>query len=502
MNNLFNALPSIADLQIETKEWLACLKIILSTDNKTPAEFQTALEKESYADLKNHLSKEHLLAVIEYLDAWQKMVPLVMTWYSILGMAWYRTTGRDLEADDLVSLIIEFLPDEIEQLESLRDKFDIACQINQMNDVGCIMMQFHLAVCAKILFIKNKPAEVSMEYTEKIQLVANTIREESAYNQLCFVCIQYENHLKQKMASQIDQLHYHGHKLNRNKEKNTPDNILTEIQQGACGLLVDDKETIYLLHKYLLVSNIKKTLFQQKKLAAQCLIEFEKKFHLYIDIQQENKEFFRIKWRLGNRYFNALDIKSMFIFHSVEQKFIGVADSMSNSLNTDDEKKLAELHSTFDDYEKHLETKIKATLENAFYYKKGGLYENTVFGEIINDIQINAESILFFNKEILLLINKYLIILDMKHSLFRKNIVEFSAKFSHHFPYLNQKIAASETEKSSIGNIFYLSRFSYLFPFRSEETVEAERQFVETGDLVIGGVNNKCFNHNQKNAKD
>lgn len=480
MDELFSSilsLPALPKNELERNKWLSLLS---NLENKTYYHFLTFISSAPY-QISPLLSSSSLDQLKAYLLHWEFTADAALNWYENIEKTWFQLIKKPICADDFILVILELLPNDLKLLAKLQQHLDEAMSIDCVSKRGCALAQLNVGICAKIMDLS---AKYQQEAAQEVKSVAEELQKQFQISKLELTCSHYADELSDKLQKIFDELNYYQPNCDVKDERKVFTKIIHDIEVGECSLLVDSELTLDLLERYLLINDIKNSMKNPYLLASEKMVEFSAKFNLYRLLQKRS--------RSQEVASNPPDSKVYYLFPStsVEQQFIKIANLLTEdveiSQQTLNEEKIAELNVACQDYKKDLETNIKSILDNQFLFKKGiTIRENSLlFEELITDMQINKQALLYNNSKLIPLIEKFLIMTDMQHTLTNSThkITErlhiFTVKYSHQKPLLEKSVNAL-----SYGNFNYyfnLNKFYGLFPHFPQE-----QQFLKLAENAI-----------------
>jgi hypothetical protein len=472
------ALQSLPKLNVQLEEWVLCLPIITALKKKNGDEFQKALEKIKNQSIKKALPASTVLAISNYLDAWEKSAAAFVAWYNIFAMEWYRVTRKDMGAESLVPFLIECMPNDLDMILSLQERLSIAAQID-IHKEGCIITQLSLAAYAALI----PPGELEDKNTANIKLVIEQLNQDKTFIQLQLACVRYKAYLKSQIDMRLNQLYFvkNGSVLNNNDPLFKK--ALKAIQEGTCALLVDNDELIALIQKYLMICDIKVSLYKYKTNINTVITEFEMKYDYFIQT-------LKTKHQPTNHYAGSSLLKLFSYVTPVDKTFASLKEevatleeiSADRPLEEDKRKSLATL---IDNYEQALHASIHSTLTTYLYYKKGIVYKDdeAIFNELRLDTEDSHYSAFLCDKSLIQLFDKVHILADIKHSFEINDILSFREKFIYHQPYLASQVDTGEIKRGMSSSYVGLLNPYRLFSATAAETEEAA--FIRIGSQVV-----------------
>ncbi len=480
MDELFNSilsLPALPKKDLEKNKWLAVLN---SLENKTYSNLLAYIASPAYQE-SPLLSENSITQLKAYLLHWESAADAALTWYENIEKTWFQLIKKPICADDFIFILLELLPSDLKVLASLQQHIDTATTIDYMTKRACALAQLNVGICAKIMDLSANYQQASIP---EVKSVVEELQKQGQISQLELTCSHYADELSEKLKKIVEELNYYQPDSTAKNGKKEFIALMHEIEAGECSLLVDSEFTLDLLERYLLINDIKNGMKNPYLLASEKMTEFTAKFSLYQSLLKRD-----ISPEPSN---NEVDSKVYYLFPStsVEQQFIKIADNLTEdaeiSQQTLNDEKIAELNTACHDYKKDLETNIKSILNNQLFFKKGVIIKDNglLFEELINDIQINKQAILFNNSKLIPLIEKFLIVSDMQHTLtdethkITERLHVFTIKYSHQKLLLEKNLNA--LGYVSLGYYFNLNKFYGLFPNFSQE-----QQFLKLAENVI-----------------
>lgn len=480
MDELFSSilsLPALPKNDAEKNKWLSVLS---NLEYKTYNNLLIYIASPTYLDA-SLLSTASLDQLKAYLLHWESLADAALDWYENIEKTWFQLIKKPICADDFIFIILELLPNDLKLLANLQQHLDATMGIDCFTKRGCALTQLNVGICAKIMDLS---ANYQQEPIPQVKAVANELQKQRQISKLALACSHYADELGDKLQKIFDELHYHQPASNTKKEKRDFLAIIQAIEVGECSLLVDSELTLDLLERYLLINDIKNGMKNPYLLASEKMAEFIAKFTLYQMLAKRNVS-------LENTN-NPTDSKVYYLFPStsVEQQFLKIANSLTEdveiSQQTLNEEKFAELNTACQDYKNDLEANIKSLLHNQLLFKKGIIIrENSLlFEELIYDMQISKQALLFNNSKLIPLIEKFLILSDMQHTLtnhahkITERLHVFTIKYSHQKSLLEKSI--NSLNGGHFSYYFNLNKFYGLFP-----TLPQEQQFLKLAEHVI-----------------
>jgi hypothetical protein len=164
--SLLAMLTGLPDLMFNESEQHYLLQLIANLEVRDCDTLQSALFEPNVAFDKQKLSKKNIDSIVKYLFELQKIKGALINWSLHLTLAWESITGNKISIDDMLTLIINLLPNDCALIEKIIRKLDLAYQLITTDAASYITLSIYSALTIKLQSLQKPPqAEIDFEQT-------------------------------------------------------------------------------------------------------------------------------------------------------------------------------------------------------------------------------------------------------------------------------------------------------------------------------------------------
>lgn len=221
----------------------------------------SAYVKMHFRNLQNILQSDFKPAVLnqimQFLDVLYDIADTILQWNRQLIELWGKINRQiPMGADDLVPLLNELLPADIEQLKQVLEKLKTAGEIEQRGEAACYISNLYLAVAAKVRDM-SEPSPKKYPVSKPVMRMVSEIRARETVQFLITVCQDFKLELIDYFLDQL-------------KSDN----------KSAYEQHVDEKLGKEQIMEKIIIANLKNTIINTEDLSL-----IETKYNVMIDLQ-------------------------------------------------------------------------------------------------------------------------------------------------------------------------------------------------------------------------
>ncbi len=295
LNKLINQIISLPTISLTQEERSIINEIVAFLPEQNIDAFQ---KKITELEIEIKPKKHH--EITSYLTVWFKLSQTVSEWSQHLSRLWTRVAHSALTAENLMPLIIELLPSDLEKLKLIDAKLQ-AIQIEN-GATYYFLTTLCIAIGIKQNEIDKNPLFYEPEKNEDkyIRIVISELPKDDEVNLLKLACLDYMNnlldHFKRLLESTEKEL-YLAYFTDQSPEQDHH-----KIMETIIGKFNENTfytaDLITLMEKYIAMREMFYTLLRKNIFPSKILIEFAEKFsHFSKLFQNDASEFSTLFWK-------------------------------------------------------------------------------------------------------------------------------------------------------------------------------------------------------------